>query len=52
MKTMYEIEVLKYTNRISSMAHKEVGSCDLVFYVSDFHAFPGNVCCHTRNEGI
>ena len=30
IKTAHEIEVLRYTNRISSIAHKEVGSCDLL----------------------
>ena len=33
IKTVHEIEVLRYTNRISSMAHKEVVSCHLCWIV-------------------
>ena len=44
IKTVHEIEVLRYTNRISSMAHKEVRSCNLDFVILCFYLFLGNAC--------
>ena len=53
IKTPYEVEVIKYVNKISSMAHKEVR---LWYYV--FHSLhvailiPGDACYQAWNEGV
>lgn len=57
IKSPTEIEILRYTNEISSMAHLEVGRCLLTITSQlDIHCFlsawAGDACREARHEGV